>query len=227
MSTATEPQPLRTTSRFQNFAEVMEAVGNVPGYRLRVSPAAGLATEDDLLAIHAKEGKICELIDGILVEKDMASFESAVAIVLAFYIKLFQRETKQKLGVVLGEAGFLRLLPGRVFAPDVSFISWKKMPGGKFPKAPIASLVPDLAVEVLSKGNTEEEIKLKVRAYFQAGSRLVWVVDPKTRTVRVHTSLRKSVLLTEDQSVEGGKVLPGFALSIREWFVEAESGGEA
>jgi Uma2 family endonuclease len=106
----------------------------------------------------------------------------------------------------------------------VSVILWKNIPGKKFPKDKIASLSPDLAVEILSEGNTEAEMARKLREYFQCGARLVWYVDPKKRTVRVYTSLRKSVLLTEDQALDGGKVLPGFSLSIHEWFEEAEEG---
>jgi len=212
---------IKAPHRLTTFAEVQELVGHVPEWRIRVHPAPGDATEQDLLAIHAREGRLFELIDGILVEKDVASFESRVAIVLSFYLELFQRQTKQKLGAVLGEAGFLRLFPGRVRAPDVSFIPWDSMPNRKFPRDAIASLTPDLAVEVLSKGNTAEEMKRKIREYFKSGSRLVWIVDPRSRTVRVHTSIRKSTLLTEDQAVDGGKVLPGFCLSIRAWLAEA------
>jgi Uma2 family endonuclease len=82
-------------------------------------------------------------------------------------------------------------------------------------------LYPDLAVEVLSKSNTEKEMKRKLREYFEAGTRLVWLVDPKARTVRVYTSPRKFKLLTEDQTLDGGEVLPGFELSLRKLFARA------
>lgn len=219
MTTATRAVPVKAPPRYQNFAEVLEAVGHVPDYRLRVRPAPGEATEDDILAIQAEEGRLCELIDGILVEKDMATWESRVAFILAVALENFQRG--KKLGTVLPGDGFLRLFPGRVRAPDVSFIPKKNMPRRKFPRQRIASLVPDLAVEVLSEGNTEAEMNLKLQEYFRAGTRLVWIVDPKTRTVRVYHSPRKFALLTENQSVDGGKVLPGFSLSIHDWFEEA------
>jgi Uma2 family endonuclease len=61
----------------------------------------------------------------------------------------------------------------------------------------------------------------KLDEYFRAGVRVVWYVDPKRRTVRVYTGRDRSVLLHEDQSLDGGDVLPGFSLSIREWFAEA------
>jgi Uma2 family endonuclease len=61
----------------------------------------------------------------------------------------------------------------------------------------------------------------KLDEYFRAGVRLVWYVDPKRRTVRVYTGRDRSVILREDQALDGGEVLPGFSLSIREWFAEA------
>lgn len=220
----------KTRGKFTNMEEVLTAVGHVPAYRIRMNPPPGEAKEEDVLAIWEHEDRTCELIDGILVEKDyfpereMAALESFLAAILIGHLFIFQRDTKQKLGAMLTEGGLLRLFPGVVRAPDVSFILWKNIPNRKFPKDPIASLTPDLAVEILSKGNTEEEMKRKLGEYFQAGSQLVWIVDPKARTVRVYTSPRKSLLRTENQSLDGGKVLPGFSLSIRDWFKEAEEG---
>jgi Uma2 family endonuclease len=184
-----------------------------------LQPFPGQATEQDILTIREREGRICELIDGILVEKPMATFESRLAIILAYFIELFLEN--HDLGAVLGEAGLLRLFPGRVRAPDVSFISWKRMPNREFPDEPIASLAPDLAVEILSESNTADEMREKVQEYFQAGGKLVWLVDPNARTVRVYTSPRRSVLLTEDDTLDGRKVLPGFSLSVRQWFARA------
>ena len=82
--------------------------------------------------------------------------------------------------------------------------------------------MPDLVVEVLSKGNTPKEMARKLEEYFRAGVRLVWYVNPKKRTVRVYTAPDRSVLLREDDTLDGGDVLPGFVLSIRKWFAEAE-----
>jgi len=206
-------------SRFTNFAELQESLGNVPAHRIRLQPPPGQATEKDILEIRAQEGRICELIDGTLVEKDMASYESVLAAVLIYFIHLYLDD--HDLGQVLGESGFLRLFPGRVRAPDVSFISWKRMPNQVFPDEAIASLSPDLAVEVLSEGNTEQEIRLKIEEYFRSGSRLVWIVNPETRSVQVYTSPRRSVTLSEDGTLEGKRVLPGFALPIKKWFARA------
>ena len=82
--------------------------------------------------------------------------------------------------------------------------------------------MPDLVVEILSKGNTPKEMKRKLGEYFKAGVRLVWYVDPSKRTVTVYTAVDRSTVLHEDDTLDGGDVLPGFSLSIRDWFAEAE-----
>jgi Uma2 family endonuclease len=216
MATVTVPPARR---RFRNFAELQEFLGGIPAERIRLEPLPGQATEQDIFTIHDKEGPICELIDGILVEKPMATFEALVAGILLTFINNYLAE--HNIGIALPGDGLLRLFPGRIRAPDVSFISWKRMPDHELPDEAIASLAPDLAVEVLSESNTEAEMRQKVQEYFQAGGKLVWLVDPETRTVRVYTSPRRSVLLTEDDTLDGRKVLPGFSLSIRKWFARA------
>lgn len=213
MATVTVPV---TRRQFRTVAELQEFLGGIPAARIRLQPLPGQATEQDILTIHAKEGPICELIDGILVEKPMATFEALVAGVLLTFINNYLFE--HKIGIALPGDGLLRLFPGRVRAPDVSFISWKRMPNRELPREAIASLAPDLAVEVLSENNTPAEMRQKLGEYFQAGGKLVWMVDPEARTVRVYTSPRRSVLLTEDDTLDGRRVLPGFSLAIREWF---------
>ena len=119
----------------------------------------------------------------------------------------------------------LGLWPGRVRIPDVSFVSWDRLPGRRVPTKPIPELAPDLAVEVLSASNTRREIELKRQDYFRVGCRLVWEVDPKKRVVDVYTDPTTFTRLNESDSADGGTVLPGFALSIRHWFERADRGG--
>ena len=76
----------------------------------------------------------------------------------------------------------------------------------------------DLAVEVVSKSNTKPEIARKLQEYFAAGSRLAWIVDPKPQTVRVHTAPGEHVVLGIDDWLDGGKVLPGFRVPVRDLF---------
>ncbi len=79
---------------------------------------------------------------------------------------------------------------------------------------PIADLVPDLIAEVLRNGNTPAEMKRKAGEYFDAGVRLVWLIDPKKRAARIYTAVHRSVAIREDQSLDGSDVLPGFTVSL-------------
>ena len=108
----------------------------------------------------------------------------------------------------------MRIAPGLVRIPDLSFIAWDKLPGRESPTDPIPDLAPDLAVEVLSEGNTKAEMARKVREYFDAGARLVWLIDPRKRTVRVFSSPDRSTLVRANQMLDGGEVLPGFAVLV-------------
>jgi Uma2 family endonuclease len=97
----------------------------------------------------------------------------------------------------------------------MSFVSWSRPPKREVPDDPIAGLAPDLAVEVLSKGYTKKEMQRKLREYFLAGVQLVWFVDPARRVVQVYTAPDQCLTLTEDQTLEGGEVLPGLALPLK------------
>lgn len=77
-----------------------------------------------------------------------------------------------------------------------------------------------MAVEVLSKGNTRGEMSRKLREYFAAGVRLVWFVDSKSKSVTVYTSPTRSKIIPLDGTLDGGKVLPGFQLSVARLFAK-------
>lgn len=124
------------------------------------------------------------------------------------------------LGVVSGADGMMRLFPKNVRIPDVAYIAWHRVPGQRMPDAPIPDLAPDLAVEVLSKSNTAAEMQRKRREYFAAGTTLVWLVDPDSRSVSVYTSEAEVTVLDESAQLTAAELLPGFSLSIRELFSE-------
>lgn len=200
-----------------NLAELHRQLGGVPLERIRAKPAPGTATEEDLLKPH---GPTCELIDGVLVEKPMGARESLLGIEIGRVIGNFIRA--DDLGVVLGEAGLVRLMPGLLRAPDVTFIPWSAFPGGELPEDEVYwSVPPVLAVEVLSPSNTKTEMDRKLRELFGAGCKLAWLIDPETRTAKVYTSATRAKELGPDGVLDGGKVLPGFKLPLAELFAVA------
>ena len=190
------------------LADLQAHLGGVPLDRIRLYPPPGMATEQDALNIADHEDRWCELVDGILVEKVMASFESLVACTLIQWEKNFLDE--HPWGIVLGEGGALHILPQRMRIPDVSFIRWERFPERKLPRDRVFRVAPDLAVEILSEGNTEDEMRIKVGEYFRAGVRLVWLIDPEARSARVYTEEHQYDVLDENGVLDGRDVLPGF-----------------
>jgi len=188
----------------------------IPAERILLFPHPGSASPEDVLALDDHYNVICELFDGVLVRKPMGAEESRIAMYIGGKIASYAE--RRKLGVVLGEAGFLELMPGQVRAADVSFISKERLPGGKLPKKKIPPLVPNLAVEVLSDSNTPKEMARKRQECFAQGTQLVWQVDPKTKTVEVFTSPTESRVLRLGQTLDGENVLPGFKLKLSKIF---------
>ncbi|HEV3021119.1 MAG TPA: Uma2 family endonuclease [Pirellulales bacterium] len=197
-----------------------ELFGDMPAWRIRNVPAPGTATEDDVIEIEKREDRLCELVDGVLVEKTVGYEESCLTVELIALIRNFVKA--HRLGRVSGPDGMVRLFPGLVRIPDVAFASWKKFPERRGRRKPLPDLVPDLAVEVLSEGNTPKEMSRKLDDYFDAGVRLVWFVDPRKRTVEAFTGRTSSKLLRERETLSGGKVLPGFSLPLEELFADEE-----
>lgn len=146
--------------------------------------------------------------------------ESVLAIAIASALSTFVR--RANLGLVSGADGMMRLFPKNVRIPDVTYIAWHRIPGGRMPDAPIPDLVPDLAVEVLSKSNTAAEMQRKRREYFAAGTSLGWLVDPESRSVSVYTSEDEVTVIDENAQLTAAELLPGFSLSIRELFSELD-----
>jgi Uma2 family endonuclease len=207
---------------FTYIADVLQRFRDYPLERVRLHPIPGTATEQDVLDVERTEGKLCELIDGTLVEKAMGFRESAIGARLIVRIGNFVEPND--LGVVAGADGTVKLFPGQVRIPDVAFFSTAKLPNGELPAEPIPELVPDLAVEVLSKTNSRGEMLAKLKDYFFAGVRLVWYVDPEAKAVEVYTTPDRVTRLTEADALTGGDVLPGFALPVAQLFARGEGG---
>ena len=201
------------------FSERLEELGSISALRVRNEPPPGHATIADLVQVN-QSGSHCELIDGILVEKAMGWSESLIAGVLIELLRQFLR--KHNLGVISGPDGFMEILPALVRGPDVAFVSWNRLPDGKIPTTPVPQVVPDLAIEVLSTGNTFMEMSRKRHEYFHAGVRLVWMVDPRERTVAVYTSASEYQILDESQMLIGHDVLPGLEIRLAEVFAELD-----
>lgn len=194
------------------LADVLQRLGDVPLRRVRLP--VGDATEDDVIrALDAPDKKLCELIDGVLVEKDMGWRESLIAGRIVAFIWAYL--DLHPLGIALTTDGPVRLRPGKIRIPDGCFVANERLPEEQSEGSAILDAVPDLAIEVISKGNTPAEMKRKLGEYFRAGVRLVWFIYPRKQTALQFTSPRTKVEIGKDGALSGGKVLPGLSIPLK------------
>lgn len=204
----------------ETLADLMDRLGNVPLERIRLHPFPGTATVADVARLCDREPKcLCELVDGVLVEKVVGHQESRLAFRLAQALQNYL--DMNDLGIVSGSDGPHQILPDQVRFPDVAFIAYDRIPEQADPATKVPSWIPNLAVEILSAGNTRAEMSRTLRDYFDSGVELVWYVDPSDRTVRVYHSTEAVATLTETDWLDGEQLLPGFRLSIGDWFERA------
>jgi Uma2 family endonuclease len=177
-----------------------------------------LHTPEDLLAM--PDGDRYEIVDGNLVERLTSLWSSYIAGSVFRLIHGFCQTNK--LGWVLPEGTSYSCFPNhpnKVRRPDVSFIRLDRLSPQRALAEGHAGIAPDLAVEVISPNDLYEAVGPKVDEWFEAGVRLVWVVNPRTRTVRIRRPEGKDDLLREDQDLTGEDVLPNFRCQVREFFL--------
>ena len=162
-----------------------------------------------------RDGMRRELIEGELIERPPAEFfHGVVGQNLAVALGKFARENAQGFVVGAGTGFKVATNPDTVLAPDVGFVAKNRLP------ADLSALVgfflgaPDLAVEVVSPGDTYGEVETKVARYLDAGTQLVWIVRPKQKRVEVHRADGTSELLSIGETLEGESVVPGFSLPL-------------
>jgi Uma2 family endonuclease len=211
------------SSTIKTMADLQNRLGDIPLDRIRFRPFAGTASVQDVIEIQEKEGRLCELVEGVLVEKTVGLKESRLAVFLGGLLNVFV--IPRNLGIVTGPDGTLELMSGLVRIPDVAFTNWDRFPGRRHPSTPVPLLAPNLAVEVLSRSNTPREMAIKRREYFAAGVELVWEIDPEARKVEVFTSPTNATVLGPSDTLDGGAILPGFTLPCRELFAELDRQG--
>jgi Uma2 family endonuclease len=173
-------------------------------------------TAEEFFMLSSSEGKQ-ELVRGEVIEMAPAGGEHG-GMQVEFVLRLAPHARQHKQGYVVTEVGFcLACRPDTVRAPDVAFIAAARYPDGRLPRAFIPG-APDLAVDVVSPGDTLTEVQQKVEEYLDAGTRLVWVANPVTQTITVHHPDRTSRTLRSDDVLSGEDVMPGFELRVADLF---------
>jgi Uma2 family endonuclease len=162
-------------------------------------------------------GQPYELVQGRAVEVTPSGIQASVVGGNVFApLHAFVRA--HKLGIVTMADGGFRLTPNDLRAPDVAFIGNAKLQELADPTK-YAPFAPDLAVEIVSPGNTASEMREKVDIYLATGAHMVWVVYPDLRKVDVHLADGTARTIAADGTLDGGAVLPGFSLPVADLFL--------
>ena len=157
-----------------------------------------------------------ELIDGEMVEMPPPGFVHGEFAGKLFHY-LWQYARKHELGRASVEAGFRSARdPHIVLRPDVAFLSHAR--AQLIHGRGLSPVMPDLAVEIASPGNSASNLREKAGLYLRNGTRLVWLVFPDDERVEVHSHSGERQSLGADDSLDGGDVLPGFGLELRRLF---------
>src|SRR4051812_23911810 len=188
------PRVKTSRTRFRNVGELLAGLGDIPAWRVCLDPPPGTATSRDLIRARGTHGGACELIDRTIVEKPRDHLKAFLVAELVHHLGRYL--DANDLGYLYGSGGWVRICPGLVRSPDLCFTPWSKVQGGRVPLAQIGQEAPELAVELPVDANTSSEIDRRVREYFAAGVRLVWVIHPREYTAEVYTAHDECVRLS-------------------------------
>lgn len=163
------------------------------------------------------DGKWRSLVRGEVVEEmPPGGLHGVVALEVSARLREWSRNGPG--GSVGVESGFvLSRDPATVRGPDIFYVRPDHVPDAGVPEA-FWNVAPDLAVELVSPGEKAGDVREKVRDYLAAGTRLVWLVYPRTREVVVHTPDGLARTYGDGDSLEGFETLPGFACAVAGFF---------
>ncbi len=176
-----------------------------------------LITAEQLMEMSDDPGKRFELVNGEVVEVPFAAhLHARIVMTLVYLLSTFVRA--HDLGEVYGDGlGYLiTRMPDTVRSPDVSFLSAERIPEEGFPV--FVPFAPEFAIEVVSPNDQADEVHDKVYQYLAAGTRLVWVIWPKTRSVSVFGNGSTNGEFGPEAELDGGDVLPGFRVRVANLF---------
>jgi Uma2 family endonuclease len=174
-------------------------------------------TDAEFMALN-RDGHRYEIVNGELIDMGNSGAKhgyvcSILMILLGGYVRI------QKLGAMFDSSTAFKMKSGNKRSPDISFVAKERLQGLDDIPDGFLEGAPDLAVEILSPSNTVEEIHNKLVEYFENGSRLVWVINPKEKYVLVYRSSQEpDRLLKSIDSLDGEEIVPEFSLAIAELF---------
>ena len=179
--------------------------------------ATKLITADELLQLYSR-GVRGELIRGELCETMPTGGRHGETVVnIVFFLRSFI--FPRRLGrLAASDSGvLLERDPDTVREPDIAYISAERLPldvevTGYY------EVVPDLVVEVVSPGDSAREVMDKALMWLSFGARMVWAVNPQSRSVDIYRPDERTVTLTETDTLDGLDILPGFTCPVADIF---------
>jgi Uma2 family endonuclease len=180
--------------------------------------AAVPVTAAEFYARYAGGDRRCELVDGEVIEMSPVSpAHGDVDSELTSILRPFVRE--RGLGRHYLNTGFyLRRNPDLVRAPDGAFVSTERLTACPPPAEGYWEAGPDLAIEIVSPNDTADDLNDRIRDYLDAGVRMVWVLYPRRKQVHLYSPAGDVRILFEGGVLDGGEILPGFALPLAEFW---------
>lgn len=183
--------------------------------------ASPLMTTQEMLALPANDVERW-LIDGKLREKPMTvrnRWHSRIMVRVSYFFEdWLVRQPEPRGQILCGEAGVrLRRNPDTTVGTDVVYVS-AELAAQQTDQSTLIDGVPVLVVEILSPNDTQDEIGEKIETYLEAGVRLVWIIDPRFRTVAIYRPGARPRMVNEDEELAGDPELPGFRVSVAQLF---------
>ncbi|NJN88142.1 MAG: Uma2 family endonuclease [Leptolyngbyaceae cyanobacterium SL_7_1] len=174
-------------------------------------------TDEKFMAL-PKDGHRYEIVNGDLIDMgNSGALHGNIAIVLSS--ALFGVVSAQKLGALFDSSTAFKMKSGNKRSPDISFFAKERLQGMTELPTGFLEGAPDLAIEILSPGNTVEEIDDKITEYFENGARLVWVISPTQHYVLIYRCAQEpDRLLKSADSLDGEEVIPGFTVPVANLF---------
>jgi Uma2 family endonuclease len=191
---------------------MMEAVRTMP------------VTQADLLRLEAM-GKHVEVDDGAIIESEIGMAWLHLLVIQTLFLKLYTFVIAHELGMVYMDGGRYRLKGSpnkveRAYMPDLSFVQNGRFPSDFDWEATDAPLAPDLAVEVMSPGQTNRQIMAKVAGYFEAGTSEVWVIYPKQKSLHQYFADEQAPRAYANDDEVTSPLFAGLAFKVADLFVK-------
>ena len=175
------------------------------------------STAPTLASASQDAAEFYEILDGVRVERPATgAYENILATLLAGWLNEFARP--RRIGLAVTEVLFRLDGDSLSRRPDVAFVTYDRWTANDVARENAWDVIPNLAVEIVSRTNLAEEIERKMLEYFSAGVQLVWVIYPEVKRAYAFSSPKHVRPIGVTDVLDGGEVLPGFRLPLADLF---------